>query len=239
MFHFAEPEEAGFGVMILTPGLTRSSQRLDVLGVALADHDHHDGLGEDALGRGLASSRRRPAWRRRASCTSGSRERCTIVGLAGRRSTARLWSPEAPYDVLELDVLAGGGLLEVGDDLLVGLLEDGEADHARRRRLPADAPLELRSRRPAERPVRRRRRRRCGLPLDAHVCLVSVSVALGGKRRTKSRMSSRHYQLTSSHFVIGASRTCRACRPAHMSRMPDGHVGIRPAPDDRGRVARP
>src|SRR6478736_4576541 len=26
MFHFAEPEDAGLGVMILTPGLTRSSQ---------------------------------------------------------------------------------------------------------------------------------------------------------------------------------------------------------------------
>ena len=35
MFHLAEPEEPGFGVTILTPGLTRSSQLLMFLGLPL------------------------------------------------------------------------------------------------------------------------------------------------------------------------------------------------------------
>ncbi len=50
MFHFAEPEDAGFGVTSSTPGLTRSSQRLDAHGVARADDQDHDGRGADALG---------------------------------------------------------------------------------------------------------------------------------------------------------------------------------------------
>ena len=50
MFHFAEPEEAGLGVMILTPGLTRSSQVLMLQRVALAHQEHHLRVGEDALG---------------------------------------------------------------------------------------------------------------------------------------------------------------------------------------------
>ena len=49
------------------------------------------------------SSATRPSSTRRV--TSGSSEKCTTSASAPA-TTARLWSPEAPYDGLERDALA-------------------------------------------------------------------------------------------------------------------------------------
>src|SRR6476646_5041594 len=96
MFHFAEPDEPGFGVTILTPGLTRSSQVLMPLGLPLRTTIETTDwvripLVEplfQLLGTSLAST---------SLDTSGSSERCTSSALRPA-ITARDWSPEAPYD---------------------------------------------------------------------------------------------------------------------------------------------
>ncbi len=98
MFHFAEPDEAGLGVITLTPGLTMSSQVLMPRGLPLRTR------------KTTSESVRMPSvgvWFQDASTmpastileTSGSRERCTS-SAGSPPTTARDWSPEAPYDVV-------------------------------------------------------------------------------------------------------------------------------------------
>ena len=126
MFHFAEPEEAGLGVMILTPGLTRSSQVSMFFGLPLRTTiTTTDWVRMPLVGVDFQSSA--TSFSSTSFCTSGSSERWTM-SASWPPMTARAWSPDAPYDCLKVDVLAVGGLVPVGDDLLVGLLEDGEAD---------------------------------------------------------------------------------------------------------------
>ena len=128
MFHCAEPDEAGFGVMISTPGLTRSSQVWMLSGLPLrTTKTTTEDVAMPLVGVSFQSAATSPASTRRV--TSGSREKWT-TSASRPPSTARLWSPEAPYDVLNVDVLAGVGLLEVLEDGLVGRLEDREADDA-------------------------------------------------------------------------------------------------------------
>ena len=98
MFHFAEPDEPGFGVTILMPGLARSSQPLMPLGLPLRTTI----ATTDCVTMPLLS----PSFQSSATSSSsvslvmsGSRERCTSSALRPAM-TARAWSPEAPYDSL-------------------------------------------------------------------------------------------------------------------------------------------
>src|SRR6476659_4540813 len=96
MFHFAEPDEAGFGVMILTPGLVRSSQPWMFLGLPLRTtitttdwvRMPLDGVDFQSSATSFSST---------SFCTSGSRDRCTM-SASWPPITARAWSPDAPYD---------------------------------------------------------------------------------------------------------------------------------------------
>ena len=124
MFQRAEPEEPGLGVMISTPGLTRSSQvsmpsglpsrttkttteevAMPLVGVvlpvlghqALADQTGHVGLQRVVHDVGVGA---------------GHDGAALVAGGAVRR--------------LELDAVAGGGVLEVLEDRLVGRLHHGE-----------------------------------------------------------------------------------------------------------------
>src|SRR3954454_13292311 len=83
--------------MILTPGFTRSSHPWMFLGLPLGTTSTTTdwvrmplvGVSFQVSETCLLSTRR---------CTSGSNEKCTTSALRPP-STARLWSPEAPYDV--------------------------------------------------------------------------------------------------------------------------------------------
>ena len=100
MFHFAEPEEAGFGVMIFTPGFTRSSQVLMPLGLPLRTTiTTTDWVRMPLLA--LSFQSEATSFSSTSFCTSGSSERCTMSAF-WPPSTARLWSPEAPYDCLKV-----------------------------------------------------------------------------------------------------------------------------------------
>src|SRR5215467_10951252 len=98
MFHFAEPDDSGLGVITLTPGLTRSSHVLMPLGLPLRTRNT------------TTESVRMPSvefWSQVLStipastrdCTSGSSDRCTSSAWRPP-ATARDWSPDAPYDVV-------------------------------------------------------------------------------------------------------------------------------------------
>src|SRR3954453_1312180 len=83
--------------MILTPGLTRSSQPLIFLGLPLRTAiTTTDWVRIPLVGVFFQLGDTCPLSTRRV--TSGSREKCTMSALRPP-STARLWSPEAPYDV--------------------------------------------------------------------------------------------------------------------------------------------
>src|SRR3954454_647059 len=83
--------------MILTPGLTRSSQPLIFLGLPLRTAiTTTDWVRMPLVGVFFQLGDTCPLSTRRV--TSGSREKCTMSALRPP-STARLWSPEAPYDV--------------------------------------------------------------------------------------------------------------------------------------------
>src|SRR4051812_46034443 len=102
--------------MILTPGLTRSSQPLIFLGLPLRTAiTTTDWVRMPLVGVFFQLGDTCPLSTRRV--TSGSREKCTMSALRPP-STARLWSPEAPYDVSNVTPLpsevfcpaAGAGL---------------------------------------------------------------------------------------------------------------------------------
>ena len=103
MFHFAEPDEAGFGVMISTPGFTRSSHVWMFSGLpSRTTNETTDEVAMPLVSLSFQSSATRPASTRRVM--SGSSEKCTR-SASRPPSTARLWSPEAPYDVLKVTPL--------------------------------------------------------------------------------------------------------------------------------------
>ena len=85
---------------------------------------------------------------------SGSSENETTSAFRPA-STARLWSPEAPKERLEADALAGRGLLELRDDLVV----DDLRASSRRRATGTSSPCRTRSCRWSSRTSRRRRSR--------------------------------------------------------------------------------
>ena len=117
MFHFAAPLVNGFGVRTLTPGLSRSSQVWMFFGLPLrtmrltTERETRPFVG--VLAQSLAT---RPALTRRSM--SGASENVT-TSAGSPASTARLWSPEAPKDSLNVTPLAGLRLLELRDDLVV------------------------------------------------------------------------------------------------------------------------
>ena len=99
-FHFAAPDESGFGVTIPTPGFTRSLQFLIFFGlpsrtakttielVAMPLYDCLSQLGSTS-----------PAFTR--SSMSSPVESWTTSALSPA-ATARAWSPDAPYDWVKL-----------------------------------------------------------------------------------------------------------------------------------------
>src|SRR4051794_23824672 len=106
MFHFAEPDEAGFGVMIFTPGFTRSSQDLMPLGLPLRTTiTTTDCVTMPLLA--LSFQFESTSLASTSFCTSGSKERCTRSAFCPPM-TARDWSPDAPYDCLKSTSLPSG-----------------------------------------------------------------------------------------------------------------------------------
>ena len=102
-FHFAEPEEAGLGVTMPTPSAMRSSQVSMPLGLPFwTTNTTTEFVQMPLVSLSFQSSATRPSSTRRV--TSGSRERWTSSALAPA-TTARDWSPEAPYDSLKLTSL--------------------------------------------------------------------------------------------------------------------------------------
>src|SRR3954465_9794581 len=103
MFHFAAPLVNGFGVSTLTPGLSRSSQVWMFFGLPLRTMRlTTDFETKPLVGVAAQSSATSPALTRRSM--SGASENATTS--AGRPdSTARLWSPDAPKDSLNVTPL--------------------------------------------------------------------------------------------------------------------------------------
>ena len=160
MFHRAEPDEPGFGVMISTPGSTRSSQLSMPSGLpSRTTKTTTDEVG-DALGLVVLPVLGDQALVDQAGHV-GLEGEVHDVGVGAGHDGAALVAGGAVRR-LELDALALVGALEVLEDGLVGGLQDGEADqvdgrrravaaaagvaaaggqgqHARRRRAPAAA----------------------------------------------------------------------------------------------------
>ena len=128
MFHFAEPDEAGFGRDDLDAGLDQVVPALDVLGVALTDHEGHDRGGDDALGLVVL-----PVLGDQAGVDEtlhvGLEGEVHDVGVEAALDGAALVAGGAVRR-LEGDALAVGGPLELLEDGRVGRLEHGEADQA-------------------------------------------------------------------------------------------------------------
>ena len=129
MFHCAPPEVNGFGVDHVDARLDQVVPGLDVLRVALADREHHDRVGDDALVLVLVPALVDDGRRPRAA-SRPARARTPTTSAVRPASTARLWSPDAPYDSLKVTPLPARRLLERRDQLLVGLLRRRVGDEA-------------------------------------------------------------------------------------------------------------
>src|SRR3978361_273406 len=106
MFHFAEPDEPGLGVTILTPGLIRSSQVLMFLGLPLrTTMVTTDWVRMPLLEPAFQSEPTR--FSSVSLVTPVSRDRCPSSALSPAM-TARAWSPDAPYDCVKLTPLPAG-----------------------------------------------------------------------------------------------------------------------------------
>ena len=130
MFHRAEPDEPGLGVTISTPGLTRSSQVWMFFGVALADHEHDDGVGDDALVRAVVPVVGDEALVDEAGDVALERE-VDVVGVEAGDDGAALVAGGA-VGRLQRDARAFGCLGEQRLGGVVGGLRDGEADERQR-----------------------------------------------------------------------------------------------------------
>jgi hypothetical protein len=106
MFQRAPPEVDGFGVITWTPGLIRSVQVLMPLGLPLrVAMETTESVTMPLVGLALQSSATRPALVSRVM--SGSRENATRSAFKPD-ATARLWSPDAPYDWVKVMFLPAG-----------------------------------------------------------------------------------------------------------------------------------
>src|SRR4051794_3878645 len=140
MFHFAEPDEAGFGVMILTPDLVRSSQLWMFLGLPLRTTiTTTDWVRIPLEGVDFQSSA--TSFSSTSFCTSGSRERWTTSAF-WPPMTARAWSPDAPYDWLKVTSLPSAVLLK---SAMTALLACSRIENPTRftSSEPPEAPSEL------------------------------------------------------------------------------------------------
>src|SRR6476620_3060692 len=153
MFHFAEPEDAGLGVMILTPGLTRSSQVWMCFGLPLRTTiTTTDWVRMPLVGVDFQSSA--TSFSSTSFCTSGSRDRCTMSAF-WPPITARAWSPDAPYDCWKstplpsevlfqsaMTCLLGCSRIEKPTRFTVSLLSDAELPppHPARANAPTTVP---------------------------------------------------------------------------------------------------
>ena len=139
MFQRAEPDEAGFGVMILTPGLIRSAQPLMCLRVALRHGDDDDRVGHDALGGAAVPVSVDQAGLDQPGDVTLEGE-VHVVGLEPVDHGPALVAGGA-VGLLPDDALAVGRLGELLLDRVVGLLGHGEADQVQRRRARRAATL--------------------------------------------------------------------------------------------------
>ena len=97
MFHFAPPDVAGFGVMMSTSPLTRSSQPLIFFGLP----GRTESTTTESVTMPLYSSEFQSSATSPASTVlvmSGCSEKAT-TSAGSPLSTARRWSPEAPNEV--------------------------------------------------------------------------------------------------------------------------------------------
>src|SRR5204863_4059743 len=99
-FHRAPPDVNGFGVMTSTPGLVRSDQVLMCLGLPLrVTNSTTESVIIPFSGPLFQSAATRLAFTNRV--TSGSSAKATTSAVRPD-STARLWSPEAPNDLVNV-----------------------------------------------------------------------------------------------------------------------------------------
>src|SRR3954471_1438512 len=115
-FHLAEPELSGLGVTTSIPGFSKSSQSLMFFGLPLrTTSETTDPNGMPLVASAFQSlATLLPLTRR---LTSGSTEKLTMsAGLPS--TTARDWSPEAPYDVVTATPLPSGVAAKAGMILL-------------------------------------------------------------------------------------------------------------------------
>src|SRR5437588_2857346 len=100
MFQRAPPEVNGFGVITFTPGFTTSFQPVMCFGLPLRTaRTTTESVTIPLCGPAFHDAGTRPSLTSRL--TSGSSENSTTTACSPP-STARLWSPEAPYDSLNL-----------------------------------------------------------------------------------------------------------------------------------------
>src|SRR3569833_2996447 len=106
MFQRAPPEVDGMGVITWMPGLMRSGQSLRFFGLPLrVVMVTTESVMNPCWGLLFQSEATSPAFTSRV--TSGSREKSTTSALSPA-ATARLWSPEAPYDWVKVMFLPAG-----------------------------------------------------------------------------------------------------------------------------------
>jgi hypothetical protein len=147
MFQRADPDEPGLGVTILTPGFTRSDQVLIPFGLPLrTTMTTTDWLAMPLVGPAFQSFATRPASTSRVM--SLSREKCTMSAF-WPAATARLWSPEAPYEALKVTPLPADVFAKSANSALLGCSRI--ENPTRLRSVPVLLPLEL-----APQPVRAR-----------------------------------------------------------------------------------
>ena len=112
MFQRAPPEVNGLGVITSTPGLVRSSQVVMFFGLPLRTTNTTTESVTMPLYWSWSQLATR-AWRPPGASMSGSREKGT-KSAGWPAATARLWSPEAPYDWVKVTPLPAAVLLKAG-----------------------------------------------------------------------------------------------------------------------------
>ena len=128
MFHLAPPDVNGFGSITSTSPVTRSSQVLDALRVALADHEDDHRVGDHALVLVLVPVGVHEPGVHQPGDVRLERE-LDHVGRQAALDRARLLA-RGGVGLVEVHPLALGGLVEGRDQLLVGLLRCRVSDQS-------------------------------------------------------------------------------------------------------------
>ena len=172
MFHFAPPEVNGFGCDHLDAVLQQVVPGLDVLRVALARREHDDGVGDEAVVLVLVPVRGDLLGLDELVDVRRQRQR-DDVGVQAGLDGAGLVAGGA-VGLLEADVLAVGGLLEGGDDLLVRLLRRRVGDQAEAARAPRGVAAAAAGREAQDHQEHQRQSRDRNSLTDAHVVVIPL-----------------------------------------------------------------